>query len=155
MKINKDLYDLHLAFLPKELNGKVKLDDTESPKQPRKNTEHDEQVQFFKALDKLALKEPGLRFAFAVPNGSARNVVTGARLKQEGVKRGVPDIVIPLPKGIYHGLFIEMKAGKNKMSDFQKEYFSYLEGVGYKCCCCYSSDEAVSEVISYIGAKNE
>lgn len=153
MDVNKELFDLSLAFLPKKMKGKVKASLADKEPVKRRSSEHDEQVRFFKALETLSLTEQGLKFAFAVPNGNKRDAITGARLKQEGVKRGVPDIVIPVPRGKYHGLFIEMKVGKNKMSDFQIEYKNYLESVGYFFACCYGCEEAIDTLMKYLELK--
>lgn len=51
---------------------------------------------------------------FHIPNGGTRNPKEAAELKRQGVKPGVPDLFIPLPRGSKHGMFIEMKYGKNK-----------------------------------------
>jgi hypothetical protein len=61
---------------------------------------------------------------FHVPNGGKRNVREGAKFKRMGVKSGVPDIIIvnPTKTGIYAGLCIELKVGKNRMSDSQREW---------------------------------
>ena len=50
------------------------------------------------------------KLLFAVPNGSRRDVVTGAILKWEGVVAGVADLI---PKKCYASLCIEIKYGKN------------------------------------------
>ena len=44
----------------------------------------------------------------------------GARLKKKGVKSGVPDILIFEPKGKYNGLAIELKTGKNKLTETKR-----------------------------------
>ena len=49
---------------------------------------------------------------FAIPNGGARNVVTAAKLKAEGVLAGVPDLCVPMARCGFHGLYIELKNGK-------------------------------------------
>ena len=50
------------------------------------------------------------KLLFAVPNGSRRDVVTGAILKREGVVAGVADLI---PMKCYASLCIEIKYGKN------------------------------------------
>ena len=52
---------------------------------------------------------PELALLFHVPNGGTRDAVEGRHLKQQGVKRGVPDLCLPVPSGRYHGLFLELK----------------------------------------------
>jgi len=45
---------------------------------------------------------------FAVPNGGARNAVTGAILKREGVRKGVCDLILLCPNKYHAGLLIEI-----------------------------------------------
>ena len=51
---------------------------------------------------------------FSIPMGGKRSPVVGAKLKAEGVKAGIPDIFMAIPKKEFNGLFIELKEGKNK-----------------------------------------
>ena len=48
-----------------------------------------------------------------VPNEGKRSPQQGAKLKRMGMQKGFPDLVVPLPRGNYHGLYIEMKVGNN------------------------------------------
>ena len=41
---------------------------------------------------------PDIDLLHAIPNGGHRNKATAGQLKAEGVKRGVPDIFLPVPK---------------------------------------------------------
>jgi len=59
---------------------------------------------------------------FAIPNGGKRNKVVAMRLKQQGVLSGVFDLFLSVPCGKYHGLFLETKYGKNKLTDNQVEF---------------------------------
>lgn len=58
---------------------------------------------------------------FAVPNGGARNRITGAILKSEGVIPGVADMILLLPRGGYHALCIEMKTETGRAEREPKE----------------------------------
>ena len=71
---------------------------------------------------------------FAVPNGGARDVITGARMKQEGQRAGVADLLLPVARGGYHGLAIEMKRkfGDSLRSKTQTAQFNE---VLCKCLC--------------------
>lgn len=93
---------------------------------------------------------PELDYMYAVPNGGSRNRLEAVNLKRQGVKAGVPDICLPLPKGKYHGLYIEMKYGKNTPSDKQKEYIDYLNRVGYKAVVCYGFEAAQRVIKGYL-----
>lgn len=87
---------------------------------------------------------------YAIPNGGSRNKIEAARLKDEGVSPGVPDLCIPVPRGGTHGLYIEMKFGKNKTSTAQNEWIARLTSEGYACAVCYSADAAIKVTKEYL-----
>lgn len=72
---------------------------------------------------------------FAVPNGGSRNALEAKRLQQEGVLAGVSDLIILAPN---QTLFIEMKHGKGKQTNKQKEFQKKIESLGFKYCVCNS-----------------
>jgi|WetSurMetagenome_2_1015567.scaffolds.fasta_scaffold32191_5 hypothetical protein len=90
------------------------------------------------------------KLLFSVPNGSLRDKVTGAILKREGVVSGVSDLILLLPKHGFASLCIEMKAGKNKQSDNQKEWQSLAESAHNKYVVCRSIDEFMIIVNHYL-----
>ena len=69
---------------------------------------------------------PELQYMYHVPNGGKRDKATAAVLKRQGVKAGVPDIMLPAARAGYHGLYIELKAGENTTTKKQKEWLEYL-----------------------------
>lgn len=87
---------------------------------------------------------------FAIPNGGARDIITGAKLKREGVRKGVLDLELVVASKGYHGLFLEMKVGDNKPSPDQKEYIEYLTQAGYKATVHWSSHSAIAEISDYL-----
>lgn len=89
------------------------------------------------------------KYLFHIPNGGSRNPIEARNLKYQGVKAGVPDLFYPVPNKKYHGLFIEMKFGKNKPTKPQKEWLEYLNSVGYLAVVCYSADEAFKVLNKY------
>ena len=107
-------------------------------------SEHDEQCAVVEWLE-----WNHIRF-YAIPNGGSRNKIEAARLKAEGVRAGVPDLCIPVPSGEKHGLYIEMKAGKNKPTEKQIEWLGYLSGVGYSTAVCYSAAAAIKVIREYL-----
>ena len=100
-------------------------------------SESQEQKALFQWAGLAQQKYPELKLLHHIPNGGIRDIRTATNLKREGVKRGVPDICLPVSRGKYHGLYIEMKAGKNKPSDEQKEWINSLQEEGYAACVCY------------------
>jgi hypothetical protein len=89
---------------------------------------------------------------FAVPNGGARNAVTGAILKREGVRKGIPDLFLVKRNNQYSGLFIEMKAPKGVVSKEQKEFMQFANNE-YKAVVCYDWQEASKLIDNYINNK--
>lgn len=98
-------------------------------------------------------KYPELTMLFHIPNGGKRNAREAARFKRMGVKPGVPDLFLPVPRGRFHGLFIELKASKGKLSDYQKQWLQELESSGYAACVCFGFEEAQRDIIKYLEGK--
>ena len=73
-----------------------------------------------------------------------------ANLKRQGVKAGVPDLCLPVPKNGYHGLYIEMKYGRNKTTQKQEEWLKALQEQGYYVAVCYGAEEAERLIASYL-----
>jgi len=121
-------------------------------------SEHTEQVALFRWSAMRANTIPALRMLLAVPNGGHRNKITAARLKAEGVRAGAPDIVLPVPSGIYASLWIELKRpktpGKAKgvTSELQLQWLGDLQSYGNCVGVCYGWDEARILIESYLRA---
>lgn len=94
-----------------------------------------------------------LQLMFAIPNGGKRDMITAARMKAEGVKKGVPDIMLPVARGPYHGLFIEMKVGKGRLSPEQESWIERLVAEDYCVHVCYSWTEAKTALENYLDDK--
>ncbi|RQV98735.1 VRR-NUC domain-containing protein, partial [bacterium] len=91
-----------------------------------KNLEHLEQAALFQWTSMNEERIPELKNLFAIPNGGHRHKAVAAKMKAEGVKAGVPDILLACPCDGFHGLFIEMKAGKNRTTKNQNEWIQRL-----------------------------
>jgi len=121
-------------------------------------TEHQIQSEYFKILAWNESKFPDLRFVFACPNGGKRHIGVAVKMKREGVKRGVPDIFIPIPKMdnllcIISGKWLETKTDIGKQSKEQKEYQKFLLDKGYNYALCRSVDELLDETENYLQIK--
>ena len=94
---------------------------------------------------------PAYRYLlFAIPNGGLRNIKVAAKLKKEGVVAGVPDLFLAFPTNESAGLFIEMKYGKNTMTEAQKYMRQQLINQNYTHEVCYSFDEFVQIIKGYL-----
>ena len=119
-------------------------------------TEHKEQVEVnnYCTRNKILM--------FAIPNGSNKSLTAQRNFKAEGLKAGVPDLMIPIANKYYHGLFIEMKRrakslknGKKsishtKVSKEQEKWLDGLNNENYKAVVCYGADEAIEVISEYM-----
>ncbi len=124
--------------------------------QERKNrgkaaaSEHDLQVQ---CLRWLHIAHPEV-LCYAIPNGAYTTKTTARKLVAEGVVHGIPDLHIPIPKGEYASLYIEMKNGKaGRLSEHQQTMIERLQRLGNKVVVCRTTEEFVHEVEEYLRAK--
>ena len=98
---------------------------------------------------------PELEYLHHVPNGGKRDKATATALKRQGVKAGGPDTCLPVARGGYHGLYIELKAGRNKATDNQKRWLKFLEEQGYCAAVCYGWNEAADKITEYLEMEKE
>lgn len=96
---------------------------------------------------------PELKLLYHVPNGGKRDAKTGRALKRQGVKAGVPDLCLPVARGGYHSLYIELKVGKNTTSPKQKEWIAALRQQGNYVSVCYGWEEAKETIENYLDEK--
>ncbi len=117
-------------------------------------SEADIQKEIAKALD-----EAGLLWT-ATANGGKRDKRTAASLKAQGLKPGVPDVLIftPPPSGIGCGMAIELKrdAGQGKqrgrLSPHQRIWLEELRTLGWRAEVAYGLDHAL-EILRAAGYK--
>lgn len=124
--------------MPKLVNGELM------------GTEAEEQMIIFRWAAYMKQQKPELALLYHVPNGGKRDIGTAKKLKYEGVKAGVPDIVLPVSRGGYHGLYIELKVGKNKPTKEQKEWLEALKQEGYYTTWCIGSNQAIKIIEEYL-----
>lgn len=116
--------------------------------------EHQLQRSFFKWLE---VQHPKLYWnVYAIPNGGLRNKLVAKKLKDEGVKSGVWDVQVLLPRmidGDYKlGMWIEFKIGYNKLTENQKAFKEANEH-NYYWAVCYTLEEAIEQLTNYLNEK--
>lgn len=109
-----------------------------------------EQIKLFRWVDLVINHYPELKLLHHIPNGGSRNELEAVNLKKQGVRAGVPDLCLPVARGRYHGLYIEMKAGKNKPTEKQLQWIDDLRKQGYAVSICWSFDAARQELEKYL-----
>jgi hypothetical protein len=87
---------------------------------------------------------------FHVPNGGNRNIIEAARLKKQGVRAGVSDLILLIPKGQFHGMIIEMKSEKGKTSILQDEWLKLVDNMEYYTIVCNSFDLFRAKINEYL-----
>ena len=93
---------------------------------------------------------PWGRLLFHVPNEGHHHDT------DMGVRSGVPDLVLPIPMGRSHGLFIEMKREDGgKLSYNQKLWLHWLRAMGYRAECCHGWMAARDVLVDYMGMEVE
>lgn len=119
-----------------------------NPKKFRNYTESRQQQYFFDWL--FYQHKKYWEICFCIPNEGQRTAAQAKSLAKRGLKAGIPDLFCAIPNERWHGLFIEMKTGKNKPSEIQKKMMNSLQKMGYKCVVCYSWHSAKKEFDEYV-----
>lgn len=113
-------------------------------------SEHIEQAHLIGRLMRLEEKYPELALIFAVPNGAYKSRAAAAKFQREGLKSGVPDIVLPVARWPFHGLFVEMKQLGQYAKPEQRKWQSKLIAQGFASVTCQGDDAAFAVVKRYI-----
>lgn len=114
-------------------------------------TEADEQMSVFEWAEWNKAKYPELALMFHIPNESNVPVQYRVKLKKMGLKSGVPDICLPVARGGYHALYIEMKRTKRSaISEQQKWTIAKLNAVGNIAIICKGAEQAIENIIEYL-----
>ena len=114
------------------------------------NREHQEQVAVFQWAGIMRKKHPELDLLYAVPNAGKRTPRQGAYMKAEGMKAGVPDIVLPVARGGFNSLYIELKIAKGRATDNQLAFLDKLTAENNLAVICIGADAAIRQIETYL-----
>ena len=106
-------------------------------------TEASEQEAVIMICKFMENRYPELKLLHHCPNGG----------KRDGVKAGVPDLHLPVPKGKYASLYIEMKYGDGRLQKEQKEFLKQAADYGNFVAICYSQEIALKVIEDYVTLK--
>jgi hypothetical protein len=121
------------------------------PRKPRAEIEAQEQRAFFVWLRLHSKAHPELRWVYAIPNGLWLGPKRGAEAVELGLTSGVRDVFVPVPSSGCHGLYIELKVGKNGLTDAQAAFRAALEPLGFRFAVCRNWIEASETTAEYLG----
>ena len=111
-------------------------------------SEHDHQAALFSWASRQ--KRDDLDSMFAVPNGGQRHKAVAAKLKSEGVKPGVPDVLMPQPRGGYVGLAIEFKFDAGNCNKEQRDRITRMQKDGWLCVVVWDWQAAARTIMGYL-----
>lgn len=126
-----------------------------------KHIEHEHQVALIRwaYMTKLPLAsdvKPGASvgdYLLAIPLGGKRAPREAARLKAEGAKAGVSDLMLPLRRHQCAGIWLEMKAPGNRPTALQREWLERMELAGYLATWRDNWVDAAAVIARYVGVR--
>lgn len=114
--------------------------------------------------------EPRLKWLHAIHNQGHGDKVRGANAKAEGVKAGVFDLFLPVPRAFEIleepncnwilgasndryacGLYVELKVGSNRLSVIQSEFETDMKAAGYATGTAWGWLQAAAIIKNYLG----
>lgn len=113
-------------------------------------TEEEEQCFVISWAEVNEYRYPELKLLYHVPNEGKRSGREGAKMKRMGLRKGVSDLCLPVARGIYHGLYIELKALDGRITKEQNEFLAAVREQGYCSYACYGGESAVKAIEQYL-----
>ncbi|MGX1087442.1 VRR-NUC domain-containing protein [Pseudomonas sp. AP3_22 TE3818] len=105
-------------------------------------------------MRELELRYPAVfELIYHVPNGGHRVKAVAGKLKAQGVKAGIPDLVLTMARGGFFGLYIEFKAtppNDAAISPSQQERIRKLNEQGYLAMVCRGHFDTIEQIRAYL-----
>ena len=113
-------------------------------------TENQHQTALFKwsRQPKIRAAFPELKMLFHIKNETREGAAQVAVDRAMGVKKGVPDLCLPVARGKYHALYIEMKTEKGRTTKEQEWWLEALREAG-SCACLCRGWEVAAQVLTW------
>ena len=115
-----------------------------------KHPEYELQKQVVEYID---LQYPDALYC-ATLGGVRLSIGAAVKLKRQGYRKGIPDLIIYEPRFHWHGLAIEIKSDKGQASPEQEIWLEKLVARGWLAVCLNSFDLIKITIDSYFSAKN-
>ena len=113
-------------------------------------SEHQEAKALMKWRDHMIGKMPELAALYAVPNGGNRDIVAASKLKAEGTMPGVADYHLPVARGKYHSLYVELKTETGRQSKAQKDFEALVTSHGNAYVVAHGWGKAGAALLQYL-----
>ena len=112
--------------------------------------EDSELISFFDYVRLRENQDARLKTIYHIANERKSSPQAGARMKRKGVRRGIPDVCVPIATKEYSGLYLEFKVKPNKLTKEQKEMCFRLIGQGCSVKVVWSASEAIKILEEYL-----
>ena len=112
--------------------------------------EHEHAVALKDAIDLHTAAHPELDLLYAIPNGGERHILVAKKLKAEGAKPGIPDYHLPVARGGFFSLYVELKTLTGSASREQIKVARKLEAAGHRVVICRGWELALAEILAYL-----
>ena len=96
---------------------------------------------------------PELGLLYSIPNGANTTIQNRKRLVCEGLKAGMPDLCLPVQRGDFSALYIELKTPKGRLSKVQEERIESLQTYGNMVVVCRGLEETIESINKYLSIK--
>lgn len=117
--------------------------------------QHQQAVMKWARQPSIRERWPELALLHHIKNETTGGAAEVAADKAMGVKKGVPDLCLPVARGGFHGLYIEMKTPSGRASEAQRWWGMALKDQGYRAAVCHGYDAAVAELCWYLSLPKE
>ena len=85
-----------------------------------------------------------------IANEGTGSAARGRLQKRQGVRAGVADLFLSVPRGGRSGLWIEMKRKGGRVRPEQREFLGHMQALGYAGAVCHGADEARDVITAYM-----
>jgi hypothetical protein len=117
------------------------------PTQPK---EKQEQIALIQWATLESKKHPELSLLVHIPNGGYRLKSEAVSLQRQGVSPGFPDLFLPVPRFPFHGLFLELKTSRGRVTPYQAGWLKALSDKGYRAVVARGFEGAKEEIEEYL-----
>lgn len=93
---------------------------------------------------------PELALLYHIKNETKEGAKQVAVDRSIGVKKGVPDLHLPVARGNYHSLYIEMKDEDGRATEPQRWWGEHLQAQGNMWMVCHGWEAAVHALVWYL-----
>ncbi len=112
--------------------------------------EWQEQATVFEWAGRMTGKYPEIELINGSLNGVRLTIGQAVKAKRLGMKKGFPDLSLPVKRYPYCGLYIELKVEGGRVSQEQRWWGNRLQEQGYMWVVCWGADSAIELIGEYL-----